>query len=125
MSVVVIGMDMPNTCEECKTSCEVGSDMHCLVTDAGNKWGWKLSESGFYSRPDWCPLRPLPEKHGRLIDAEAFKAMCRETVADLRETVFLPHEKKMVERLADATEALCLDLDEAPTIVEAEGGRDA
>lgn len=29
-----------------------------------------MSESGFYSRPDWCPLRPLPEKHGRLIDAD-------------------------------------------------------
>ena len=74
MSVVVNGMWMPDTCEECKVSCEVGSDLHCQVTDDGNKWGWKKSENGFESRPDWCPLVPLPEKHGRLIDADALMA---------------------------------------------------
>lgn len=115
MSVIVMGMEMPTNCALC--DCSFGA--LCYVSPA--------EVNGYcpgHGRPEWCPLVELPEKHGRLIDAEAFKAMCRETVADLRETVFLPHEKKMVEQLADATEALCLDLDEAPTIVEAEGGRE-
>ena len=73
MSVIVKGMEMPDACEECQVSCEVGSDLHCQLTDDGNKWGWKKSENGFESRPDWCPLRPLPEKHGRLIEADNLK----------------------------------------------------
>ena len=68
MSVIVKGMRMPDTCEECQVSCEVGSDLHCQVTNDGNKWGWKKSDNGFESRPDWCPLCPLPERHGRLIE---------------------------------------------------------
>lgn len=71
MSVIVKGMRMPDTCEECQVSCEVGSDLHCQVTDDGNKWGWKKSENGFESRPDWCPLVELPEKHGPMIDCQA------------------------------------------------------
>lgn len=98
MSIIVKGMRMPDTCEECQVSCEVGSDLHCQVTDDGNKWGWKKSENGFESRPDWCPLLPLPEKHGRLIDAdEATRGSLERTGKRL------------------------LAIDTAPTIVEAEG----
>ena len=120
MSVVVMGMDYTEHCIECKLRYN-GIHDFCIIEerdfddedcDAMERNDW---------HPDWCPLRPLPEKHGRLIDADAFKAMCRENVEDLRNSVILPHERTMVERLADATEALCLDLDEAPTIVEAEG----
>ena len=99
MSVIVKGMEMPNTCEECQESCEIGSNLFCLVTNDGNKWGWKKSDVGFYMRPDWCPLRPLPVKHGRLIDASEL-----ETVAKGRLGVInIGH------------------IDEARTIVEAEG----
>lgn len=70
--------------------------------------------------PEWCPLRPLPEKHGRLIDVDAFKTMCREAVRDIRDEVFLPQDIEKVRVLSEVTENLCLDLDEAPTIIEAE-----
>ncbi len=69
MSVIVRGLIMPDDCKECKVSCETESGLHCLLVDDGDKRGWKKIESG--ERPDWCPLRPLPEKHGRLIDADA------------------------------------------------------
>lgn len=71
MSVVVRGLIMPDGCEERKVSCETESGLHCLLVDDGNKWGWKKIESR--ERPDWCPLRPLPEQHGRLIDADSLK----------------------------------------------------
>lgn len=58
MSVVVIGMEMPESCLRC--------DLF-----AGN--GCKATRTIFpdwvnvAARPKGCPLRPLPEKHGRLI----------------------------------------------------------
>ena len=72
MSVIVLGMEMPDTCEECRISIEVGSDMHCplLTGDSHRDFGRK-AECGLYSRPNWCPLRPLPEKHGDLVDKRA------------------------------------------------------
>ena len=74
MSVIVKGMEMPDTCEECRISIEVGSDMHCsLFTGDGHRDFGRKADCGFESRPDWCPLRPLPEKHGRLIDADNFE----------------------------------------------------
>lgn len=110
MSVVVMGMEMPKSCESCRVTCEL----------------WIMHKPG-QRHPD-CPLLPLPEKHGRLIDADAFKSMCRENVESLRDTLMLPHilphEKEMLELLTGAIESLCLDLDEAHTIVEAEGGSD-
>lgn len=27
--------------------------------------------------PEWCPLRPLPEKHGRLIDASELETVAK------------------------------------------------
>lgn len=71
MSVIVKGMEMPDTCEECRISIEVGSDMHCplFAGDSPRDFGRK-ADCGFELRPDWCPLRPLPEKHGRLISAD-------------------------------------------------------
>ena len=72
MSVIVLGIEMPDTCEECRISIEVGSDMHCpLFTGDGHLDFGRKAECGFECRPDWCPLRPLPEKHGDLIDRNA------------------------------------------------------
>lgn len=74
MSVIVKGMEMPDTCEECRISIEVGSDMHCplFAGDIPRDFGRK-ADCGFECRPDWCPLHPLPEKHGRLIDGDALR----------------------------------------------------
>lgn len=105
MSVIVLGMEMP-------TSCLICDIFPCF------KWDENVHEEG---RAEGCPLIPLPEKHGRLIDADAFKTMCREAVMDIRDEVFLPQDIEKARVLSEVTENLCLDLDEAPTIVEAEG----
>lgn len=58
MSVIVKGMEMPDNCEECQ-----------LMVD---RWCYGVKNQPgtiyFHARPDWCPLRPLPEKHGDLVD---------------------------------------------------------
>lgn len=114
MSIIVKGMEMPNTCEECQESCEIGSDLFCLVVNDGNKWGWKKSDVGFYMRPDWCPLRPLPKKHGRLIEAERLRAE-------------FPYSSEGMGGWRNPDEALVhktdvwAAIDCAETIVEAEG----
>lgn len=87
MSLVILGMEMPFNCTQCPCSNDVSR--YCR---AANKY---IPMSG---NPDWCPLRPLPEKHGRLIDAdEATRGSLKRTGKRL------------------------LAIDTAPTIVEAEG----
>lgn len=84
MSVVVMGVDIPEDCDSCWLPGK-----HCnlwLATDVGE-------------RHRGCPIRPMPEKHGRLIDASEL-----ETVAKGRLGVInIGH------------------IDEMRTIVEAEG----
>jgi hypothetical protein len=46
----VLVIDMPNNCEECK-----------IIHLQGH--GESICDSGDWSkRPDWCPLKPLPQK---------------------------------------------------------------
>ena len=61
MSVIVMGMDMPNNCHVCVG----GYGGFCAVAPAESDGICPDQD-----RPDWCPLRPLPEKHGRLIDID-------------------------------------------------------
>ena len=69
MSVVVLGMEMPGGCYICPLATHYG----CL---AMMKIFSKLTNVAV--RPKGCPLRPLPEKHGRLIDCDEFVAQMRE-----------------------------------------------
>lgn len=49
MSKAILVMDMPKNC------------FHCKLQDWANCRIVKGCHTGYY-RPDWCPLRPLPEK---------------------------------------------------------------
>ncbi len=53
MSFIVTGFDIPKNCWGCPFPC----------------MGEKTDPKG--GRPGHCPLRPLPEKHGDLIDRDA------------------------------------------------------
>ena len=86
MSVLIKGMDIPYGCANCNFvgspiydskgraiySCNVpvdgisGNDVTEQVVDMHEGGG------GDYF-PDWCPLVEILEKHGRLIDVDAFK----------------------------------------------------
>lgn len=53
MSVIVKGMDVPSDCDGCwHPTCNLW-----IQTDVGK-------------RHKDCPISPMPEKHGRLIDAD-------------------------------------------------------
>lgn len=73
MSVLVIGMDYPDNCLQCSFVRIVsghyycGCNANCML---GEYVGEHLEGVG---RHEGCPLVELPEKHGRLIDADAFK----------------------------------------------------
>lgn len=53
MSVVILGMEIPKSCESCGIPCEL----------------WIMHKVG-QRHPD-CPLRSLPKRHGALIDRDA------------------------------------------------------
>lgn len=72
MSVIVLGMDYPSSCCECELCYDL---MGCGAT---GEYFYKggLAESGFDSCNDRlpnCPLRPLPDHHSRLIDADVLE----------------------------------------------------
>lgn len=98
MSVIVKNMEMPENCGGCRF---IGS---CGVH--GNE-EWPDIESIMFNdvigidgkRDKDCPLHPLPEKHGRLIDGDELAAGCD-----------APHWCRWLSEIEDM-----------PTIVEAEG----
>lgn len=107
MSVVVMGMEMPKDC----WNCVVSSFGCCNVT--GRIW------DTLAKRPDWCPLVELPEKHGRLIDGDALRGKMYydafETDSEMQRWdsgCWIRY--KMLEN----------NIDDAETIVEAEGMED-
>lgn len=103
MSVIVKGMEIPEDCD----SCFVPSS-HCNL--------WLQVDVGY--RHDDCPLRPLPEKHGRLIDDSQLRETfgmgerCNECKQDKRDCQY----NQLFTRMD-----FCGWLDEMKTIVEAEG----
>ena len=79
MGVYIKGMQMPKGCNEC---CFCSGYMTgqarilgyvCLASlgkEDSVRGRRKIDELCFPYRPNWCPLVELPNKHGRLIDAD-------------------------------------------------------
>lgn len=108
MSIVIKGVEMPNACCHCPCSDSTG----CAVT---GRVMTTEEMAGMLENIGDCPAHPLPEKHGRLIDADAFAKHLREAVKSVE--AFAP-------QMATALEAAVRDLEDSkktPTIVEAEG----
>ena len=75
MSVVVIGMEMLRACIDGLYYGNCPMDrLWCAQRFAPEG---RSQADIFRDRkdkvPDWCPLRPLPDGYGRLIDADAFE----------------------------------------------------
>lgn len=68
MSVIVKGMQMPEKCGSCDLF-HAESPMHCTVVKGHKTVGAPYG----MPRPEWCPLFEIPEKHGRLIDADELR----------------------------------------------------
>ena len=74
MSVIVKGMEMPESCGACKLSVQVsmslGAVMRCRLVGVVGTSGSDPHDV-FNKRHPNCPLVALPDRHGRLIDADA------------------------------------------------------
>lgn len=57
MSKAVLVMDMPSSCDMCDLIEMVNGKMYCGVKGCG-----QCAEDYIVCRPDWCPLRELPER---------------------------------------------------------------
>ena len=97
MSVLVKGMKMPDSCAVCRFAGKGGYHMErvvCMFTG-------KNEDAVKVDRLSDCPLVALPDKHGRLVDADElnFSSMLDSIDQDIAEETVMY----------------------APTIVEAEG----
>ena len=101
MSVIVRGMEIPEKCGLCDLF-HAESPMHCTVVKGHKTVGAPYG----MPRPDWCPLVEVPEKHGRLIDADKL-------MDDIK--------KNSVSYFADDFAREWVDVQ--PTVIEAEGER--
>lgn len=109
MSVIVKGMEMPDNCNDCWFSIDV-CDVYCYVHKKPKKVNGDAMNRRM--RPDWCPLHPLLEKHGRLIEADSLK----ETLDYyIREAGWDAKTNRVLGWVKDEF------IDSEPTIVEAEG----
>lgn len=99
MSVIIKDMEMPENCAECKLKTWTNTEPYCFVIQSKLEWN-KYSTGSWFGIDTRCPVLPLPEKHGRLIDADA-----------------LPRYTGYVLSADEVATAV----ENAPTIVEAEG----
>ena len=95
MSVIVKGMEMPTTCND----CGLRDSFDCWITDS-------YIEARFSKRNDDCPLIELPP-HGRLID-----------IKSVEEGKFVTVGNDYQRWWNGALESV---IDNAPTVIEAEG----
>lgn len=63
MAKAVLVMDMPESCWECPCMKELYEYSICEVKT-------NVCDEYEHNRPDWCPLRELPERATELTDAD-------------------------------------------------------
>lgn len=96
MTIMIKGADMPEHCGICNALYH-GVLCHGVFRSLDEK-------------PKNCPLVEIPEPHGRLIDADKLKAMMEERRKRLKDDDSI-WEESVVD----------VFLDDAPTVIEAEG----
>lgn len=57
MSKAILVMDMPESCDMCDLCEDSGISCYCGAPSIGEN-----VDDYIVCRPDWCPLRPVPEK---------------------------------------------------------------
>lgn len=104
MSILIKGMDVPSNCD----LCIFDNGVNCMVYPPSEDMIYDIADG----RPDWCPLIELPN-HGRLIDADALMEIC-----------ILGNKDKLNRNeytsVSTAYKLFAKDIDDAPTIIEAE-----
>lgn len=110
MSVLIKGMEMPSSCDDCRLTN--GISCYAVPEYTEDEVVGRTDD-----RPDWCPLVEIPP-HGRLIDADALRLLYDfsgyKPTGDMTEEEF--------DRLMYRLPVIRAIIDEAPTIIEAEEG---
>ena len=104
MSVVVKGMRMPENCIKCPM--QFGGWCYVAPPEIDERVAPTVDEAWEQGKPEWCPLIALPDKHGRLVDADA-------TIKEIKARN--PYDVSY----EDAWAITCIE--HASTIVESEG----
>ena len=99
-SVMIKGMEMPSGCYDCPIlqSSDGCFDFECPFN---SYLLWHNAEDVIRYRSDSCPLVEVPTPHGRLIDADELK-------------------KDRINLYGTTDVVLMVDIENAPTIIEAE-----
>ena len=113
MSVLIKDMEMPKNCDNCWALDDYGDYPRCLITEEQRGYNFPIREK----RMDNCPLVEIPP-HGRLIDADALRLLYDfngyKPTGDMTEEEF--------DRLMCRLPVIRANIDDAPTIIEAEEG---
>ena len=123
MSVLIKGMKMPKTCEDCQFHrYHSHHEYVCVATPLFYPMNLANSEG---IRKDWCPLVELPEKHGRLIDADAFADRIKSIIErqgydDSIIDGCLTVGEVLNAVIADLKGMTLYGYEDAPTVIEAE-----
>ena len=114
MAVIVKGMEMPKDCRECLMQVYYSSGKTwCKSVDRLLSEDYKPIP--FDGKPDWCPLVALPEKHGRLIDADALMDIFADRL------VKVSGRYGIDSAVAGAVSGAMKLLDAQPTVIGTEG----
>ena len=111
MSILIKGMEIPTSCDKCRFCVNGFTDdapmYECAVQSYENVSVLVESDGKpFDFRPDWCPLVELPP-HGRLID-----------IKSVEDGKFVTVGNDYQRWWNGALESV---IDNAPTVIEAEG----
>lgn len=100
-SVLIRGMEMPQKCGQCKLF-HAEHPMYCIAVEGHRTVGAPYG----MPRPDWCPLVEVKTPHDDLVD----RGWVRDSI---NHSCWIEHN--------DYLEAIEI-IDDAPTIIEPEGG---
>ena len=117
MSYIVL-KEIPNRCGRCPCF-HAEHPMYCQAVKADkNKRIYAPYGEG---RPDWCPLIEVPTPHGRLIDADKFKAdhSMKNDCAECEKELQGSSRSCEYDRIYSKMD-FCEWIDNAPTVIEAE-----
>ena len=108
MGVYIRGMEMPTRCFDCPM-CEISDIEICCSISIGVAVSYEEIDEqiAIQDRPSWCPLVEIPP-HGDLIDR-------RKLPLAFIDITDLPTDRCLPVYLQE-------DVDDAPTIIEAEEG---
>lgn len=130
MSIIIKGESMPEACAFCPCFRDDSIDgVHCYMCKASFITYGKEDDWIWNTRPNWCPLVELPEKHGRLIDADAFAERIKSIIKrqgydDLAIDKLLTVGDVLNAVIADLKGIGLYGYENAPTVIESEGAEE-